>query len=90
MISLKNYWKKIRCFCGYHSWIYQVEKVDLKALFSESQITEVDISVRFCTSCYKKQFRKRFDMHFIYKDLPISLNKHQTRIKNLNTILNEK
>jgi hypothetical protein len=90
MISLKSYWNKIRCFCGYHSWIYQVEKVNLEALYSKSQITEVDISIRFCTCCYKKQFRQRFDMNIIYKDLPIPLTKHQTRIKNLNTILNAK
>lgn len=50
----------------------------------------LDINTRFCTSCYKKQIRNRYDMNIVYKNINNPLTKEQTRIKNLNTILNAK
>lgn len=92
MTSLKNYWKKIRCFCGYHLWIHQSESVSFDLTGpnqnGRTYTKKMDINTRFCTNCYKKQIRNRFDMNIVYKDINTPLTKDQTRIKNLNTILN--
>lgn len=83
------YSKKISCLLGLHSWIYQVENVEVRSKHTDIPWS-ADVSTRFCTSCYKKQIRNRRDMNIVYVDFKSPLTKDQTRVKNLNTILHGK
>lgn len=100
MTLLKNFLSKFFCFFGSHTWQYQVERLYTKPddlsidsyTLTNNRLNDstVFLTTRFCRCCYKKQLRHRNDMLVYYLDQKLPLTKEQTRIKNLNIILNEK
>lgn len=93
MKLLNQYFRKIKCFVGKHSWFYQTEVVELKLTSTNGKIStyvENQVVTRFCTHCYQKELRNRIDMNIFWKKIKLKLTPEQTRIKNLNTILHEK
>lgn len=68
-----------KCLFG-HDWRYSKQNFDLKEIFGSGQVIHVDMRVRTCKRCYKKQ-RKTETINPVWKD--ISLTKSEERDKKL-------
>ena len=67
-----------KCLFG-HKWTYSKQNFNLVEIFGTDRIN-VDMSVRICKKCYKKQ-RKTETINPVWKD--VSLTKSEKRDKKL-------
>lgn len=76
------YYSKFKCIFGLHNWNYSDTENNIEHRIF---VDKIRYTSRFCSTCFKKQTRLRYDMRILWIDSN-KLTPHEQRQKILDTL----